>query len=230
MRWSRKQLIALAIAVVAIIAIASCDQTQETRQESPQVVTTISPSPSEAPNADPSPEAPSEFNSEVGINYNKLRDLLAAGKWQEADQETLAVMLKASGREQEGFLYSDTTPNFPCTDLQTINDLWGQYSNGRFGLNVQEKLWEGLGFEPGAYNYENYYKLAELVGWRANDEWIPYRNLNFSVDAPEGHLPARIVAEEWDVSIRNRSRRIFASIEVLWTSLTARVVKCNVRQ
>jgi hypothetical protein len=32
-------------------------------------------------------------------DYSKLRNLLAVGKWQEADKETAALMLKASGRE-----------------------------------------------------------------------------------------------------------------------------------
>ncbi len=30
--------------------------------------------------------------------YGKLRDLLAAGKWKEADQETARVMLEISGK------------------------------------------------------------------------------------------------------------------------------------
>lgn len=35
--------------------------------------------------------------SAVGIDYTTLRDLLAAGKWREADKETQRVMLKVAG-------------------------------------------------------------------------------------------------------------------------------------
>lgn len=41
------------------------------------------------------------LSSEKGVDYRRLRDLLKAGKWKEADEETLVVMLKTSGREQK---------------------------------------------------------------------------------------------------------------------------------
>jgi hypothetical protein len=48
-----------------------------------------------------------DLPSEKGIDYTKLRDLLAAGKWKDADKETLAVMLKATDREKEGYLVTN---------------------------------------------------------------------------------------------------------------------------
>ncbi len=42
--------------------------------------------------------------SAVGMDYTTLRDLVAAGKWREADEETRRVMLKVAGREKEGWL------------------------------------------------------------------------------------------------------------------------------
>src|SRR4028119_1159948 len=42
--------------------------------------------------------------SAVGMDYYNLRDLLAAGKWKEADKETARVMLKVAGRENYGGL------------------------------------------------------------------------------------------------------------------------------
>jgi hypothetical protein len=44
------------------------------------------------------------LKSARGVNYSRLQQLLAAGKWKEADQETDKVMLQVAGREREGWL------------------------------------------------------------------------------------------------------------------------------
>ncbi|MEI2580272.1 GUN4 domain-containing protein [Scytonema sp. PRP1] len=90
------------------------------------------------------PPEPSDLPSEKGVDYTRLRDLLAAGKWKEADEETFAVMLKASGRENDGWLDIESIKNFPCTDLRTIDQLWVKYSNGGFGFSVQKRIWESV--------------------------------------------------------------------------------------
>lgn len=131
---------------------------------------------------------PDDLPSEKRVDYTRLRDLLKAGNWKEADEETLAVMLKAAGREKEGWLNSDSIENFPCTDLRTIDQLWVEYSNGRFGFSVQKRIWESVG--------KDYEKFGDRVGWRKgmffNKEWLYYNELTFSLkpEAPDGHLPA----------------------------------------
>ncbi|MEC4819388.1 MAG: serine/threonine-protein kinase [Scytonema sp. PMC 1069.18] len=126
-----------------------------------------------------------ELSSKKGVNYTRLRDFLKAGQWKEADEETLAVMLKASGREKEGYLNSESIENFPCTDLRTIDKLWVEYSNGRFGFSVQKRIWESVG--------RDIEKLGDRVGWRKgwwmNKEWISYSQVTFDTSAPPGHLP-----------------------------------------
>ncbi|MEO1378379.1 MAG: GUN4 domain-containing protein, partial [Cyanobacteria bacterium J06635_10] len=62
-----------------------------------------------------------DLPSERGIDYTRLRDLLKAGNWKEADQKTAIVMLKAAGREKQDYLYSSDIEKFPCTDLRTID-------------------------------------------------------------------------------------------------------------
>ena len=79
-----------------------------------------------------------ELPSEKKVDYTDLRDLLKAGNWEKADEETHLVMLKASGREEEGWLNVKSMKNFPCTDLQTIDKLWVKYTTGR--LNYR-KTW-----------------------------------------------------------------------------------------
>jgi uncharacterized protein YegL len=129
--------------------------------------------------------------SAQGIDYTQLRDLLAASKWEEADEETARLMFKVADREEEEELRLEDIENFSYTDLQTIDQLWVKYSNGHFGFNVQKKIWQELGEKV---NIETERKLGERLGWFDSDEWwLDYSDFTFSVDAPEGHLPAN-----WD--------------------------------
>ncbi|XZN97293.1 MAG: GUN4 domain-containing protein [Microcoleus sp.] len=126
--------------------------------------------------------------SAVGMDYINLRNLLAAKKWQEADEETARVMLKVAGREKEGWLDTESIDNFPCEDLRTIDQLWVKYSNGRFGFSVQKRIYKSLG---GTRDYDKkvWFAFGEKVGWRKNNKWLYYKDLTFSEKAPEAHLP-----------------------------------------
>jgi eukaryotic-like serine/threonine-protein kinase len=55
--------------------------------------------------------------SEVGVDYNHLKNLLAGQKWREADEETRRVMLKVAHREKEGWLDAKSIELFPCKEL-----------------------------------------------------------------------------------------------------------------
>ncbi len=68
-----------------------------------------------------------DLSSDRGIDYSRLRDLLKAGNWKEADAETVKVMLQAANRSQEWWLRVEDIYNFPCIDLRTINKLWLDY-------------------------------------------------------------------------------------------------------
>jgi hypothetical protein len=136
------------------------------------------------------PASSDDLSSACNVNYTKLRDFLKAGRWREADEETLAVMLKVAGREKEGCLNIKSIKNFPCTDLRTIDQLWVKYSDGRFGFSVQKRIWESVG--------KDYKKFGERVGWRKGwwmwRDWIEYQNVTFDTTAPpRGHLPAFVL-------------------------------------
>lgn len=129
-----------------------------------------------------------DLSSEKGVNYTKLRDLVAARKWKEADYETYQVMLQAVGREEDDYIRSSELSNFPCTDLRTINQLWVKYSNGRFGFSVQKEIYLSVGGKPdGKYYEQAWEKFGDRVGWRVKENWISY--CTFDITAPEGHLP-----------------------------------------
>ncbi|MBW4689625.1 MAG: GUN4 domain-containing protein [Komarekiella atlantica HA4396-MV6] len=147
-----------------------------------------------------------DLSSEKGVDYTRLRDLLKAGEWKEADQETLAVMLKAAGKEQESSLDPKSIKNFPCTDLRTIDQLWVKYSNGRFGFSVQKKIWLEVG--------KNLNAFWTRVGWQISAKWflggwIKDESIKYDGTAPVGHLPVSSVARnltnplvEWNIYSR----------------------------
>lgn len=119
--------------------------------------------------------------SEVGARYNRLRDLLADGKWQEADEETRQVMLKVACREKEGWLNDYSINRLPCIDLITVNNLWMEYSQGRFGFSVQLPIYKEVG--------KDLEKLGDVVGWRVQGQWLSISALTYDLNAPIGHLP-----------------------------------------
>ncbi len=131
-----------------------------------------------------------ELLSDVGANYAHLRDLLAAGKWKEADEETRRVMVGVAGRENQGWLNEDSISKFPCTDLRTVNQLWVEYSKGCFGFSVQKRIYQEVG--------RDWEKLGDRVGWRVGKDWLSISSLTYSIDAPIGHLPG---AGIWVVSL-----------------------------
>jgi hypothetical protein len=137
------------------------------------------------------------LESEKGVDYGNLRDLLKTGQWREADEETLKVMLKAANRESQGWLDSDSLKNFPCKDLTTIDLLWVTASNGHFGFSVQKKIWGKCG-SPMHYNRE-YSFFCKLLGWYHGEEeivshkyWSNFEQLKFDLDSsPPGEIPSK---------------------------------------
>jgi hypothetical protein len=99
-----------------------------------------------------------ELLSDVGANYTQLRDLLAAGKWKEADEETRGIMVKVVGREGTGWLNEESINKLPCTDLRTVDKLWLEYSDSRFGFSVQKRIYQEVG--------RDWEKMGDRVGWR----------------------------------------------------------------
>ncbi len=133
----------------------------------------------------PTPEETAEPfypTSEVGIDYSRLMNLLSKGKWRKADEETWAIALKAAVREEEGWLSVEDLQRFPKTDLATLDWIWDYYSHGQFGLRVQQQIWETV--------QGDYTEFCDRVRWRVQDNWIYYDELDFSLDAVRGHLPA----------------------------------------
>jgi serine/threonine protein kinase len=138
-----------------------------------------------------SPQPPPQLVNLIsakGVDYRQLDRLLASEKWKEADEETANKMLQAVGRTEDGWLRSEDIDRFPCEDLQTIDQLWVKYSNGRFGFSVQKRIYESLGGTR-EYDQEIMETFGDRVGWRVNNIWLNNTLLKFSTPTPGGHLP-----------------------------------------
>lgn len=153
--------------------------------------------------------------------YTRLRDLLKAEKWQEADQETADRMCEVAGRLEEGWLDYNNIQEFSCLDLKNIDRLWVKYSNGRFGFSVQKRIYLKCGCKPdGSYqNYQLWKRFGDAVGWRVEEEWIYYFvSLIFNTSAPLGHLPVTFLVAAAD---GYESRRL--------SSLIQRLIRCSIQ-
>lgn len=73
--------------------------------------------------------------------YQTLINYLSSGRWKDADEETVQVILQVANRVKQGWLDFKDIDNFPCEDLRIIDQLWVKYSNGQFGFSVQKQIY-----------------------------------------------------------------------------------------
>nr|WP_255515518.1 GUN4 domain-containing protein [aff. Roholtiella sp. LEGE 12411] len=124
-------------------------------------------------------------------DYHQLRDLLEKKAWQEADQETVRIILQVAKRQKEGSLKAKDLKNFSCSDICMIDQLWIEASQYQFGFSVQRNIWFSVDGQPGKFDPPIFRNFGDSVGWRVNDDWLRhYTSLNFSQAAPKGHLPS----------------------------------------
>ncbi|MDJ0576010.1 MAG: GUN4 domain-containing protein [Xenococcaceae cyanobacterium MO_234.B1] len=177
---------------------------QEQRTPPPQ----SNPSSTTAAITQPIPSSPSTPASQpgttliskaTGVNYAKLRDLLEAGEWKEADIETTRAMLQAANREKEGWFGKEDIENFSCEDLRIIDQLWRESSQGKFGFRVQKEIWQSNGSPTIDSPIENWRKFYIEVGWKTEESgiessggYVSYHNLGAFKDinlSRRGNLP-----------------------------------------
>lgn len=124
--------------------------------------------------------------------YGKLRDLLAAGKWREADLETTKVMIEIAGKTELEQITPEDIQKYPCNAIMVIDQLWRKYSNNRFGFSLQLKIYQSVGGSIDsirAQRIEFLQQTAEKTGWHKNGKRVEPDDFDFSLEAPEGGLP-----------------------------------------
>ncbi|WP_258004420.1 GUN4 domain-containing protein [Cylindrospermopsis raciborskii] len=142
---------------------------------------------------------PTVIRTESPLSISKLEALLKAKNFKEADLETDRVMLAVANRQSEGWLRIEDAENFPCKELRTIDNLWLKYSQGKFGISVQQEIYKNLGGTK-QFDYDVWISFGRMVGWfnqrredgwfnQTGSSWLDYSDINFSLSAPTGHLP-----------------------------------------
>jgi hypothetical protein len=139
-------------------------------------------------------------------DLSQLKQLLARGEWQNSDRATWQYALQVArhvqtcqepvyeqnrlpallDQTQRGFFTEGDALQVPSQCWLDLDCLWRIYSNNRFGFGVQYHIWQTTHRHAMRHRYLD---MGEQVGWRVRDRWLTYEELNFSLDAPEGHLP-----------------------------------------
>jgi GUN4-like/TIR domain len=115
------------------------------------------------------------------IDYGTLTNWLNAGRWRDANIETRRIILQSADREKEGYLYNEQMREFDSDVLLKLDRLWLSHSQNRFGFSIQK----GMLLEC----QQDANRFGTKVGWRLSDRWIDEASVNYSLDAPIGHLP-----------------------------------------
>ena len=131
--------------------------------------------------------SPTEEIVTTGNNTDKLEELLSQGNWKEADQETKSLLFAMT--QSSNTINEQGISRLSCTSLSRINQMWKTNSQGRFGFTVQAQKWKslfGTKFEPTNEHFEDF---ATEVGWRYRGRFLHKDKINYSLNAPLGHLP-----------------------------------------
>jgi hypothetical protein len=134
---------------------------------------------------------PKNLPSAKGIDYVPLATMLATGDFLGADQFTRDNLIVISGAAAAGrnFVYWTEVKNIPSVDLATMERLWLQFSNGKFGYSIQKRIWDS--------ENANFDTFIRRIGWTKKENgserllrWFGSNEFIYDLEkAPRGHLP-----------------------------------------
>jgi hypothetical protein len=124
------------------------------------------------------------LESDCGVDYQPVQQLLAQQDFQGADVVTLQKLCELAGISaiERKWVYFTEVESFPIKDLRTLDKLWRMYSEGKFGFSVQRKIWLSVG--------QDFSKLWSKINWKSGNVWTRYpKEFTWDLTAPIGHLP-----------------------------------------
>ncbi|RWR96817.1 tetrapyrrole-binding protein [Cinnamomum micranthum f. kanehirae] len=128
------------------------------------------------------------------ISFDQLLHHLSTQNFRQADEETrrLIIVLAGEAAQKRGYVFFSEVQFISEADLLTIDSLWREHSNGKFGYSVQKRIWEKKA-------KRDFTKFFMNVGWmkKLDTEMEQYNYRAFpdefiwelKDDTPEGHLP-----------------------------------------
>ncbi len=136
----------------------------------------------------------------TNIDYTRLRQLLDAGQWQEADLETKRILLELVDRTTDNPFRLEDVGSLTAGDLHILDRLWNEYSDGHFGYSVQQQIWQNLAEDRSIPQRID--GVIQRCGWQEGRHWRSWHRLFFSIKAPAGHLPSLVAPIASKVSQR----------------------------
>lgn len=122
--------------------------------------------------------------------FDKLEELLDARSWKEADSYTARLLLELTGCLEQGWLEESHIKELKSDSLRTIDRLWLNASDNRFGFSKQLQIFIAGGgtLEKSMYTLLAFYNE---IGWSKNNQILYYDELTFALtpNTPVGHLP-----------------------------------------
>ncbi|KAI3740668.1 hypothetical protein L2E82_31138 [Cichorium intybus] len=135
----------------------------------------------------------SSTSAAQSTSFDLLQRLLSANDFREADNETrrLLIALAGDAAQKRGYVFFSEVQFIAESDLKTIDQLWRNHSNNKFGYSVQKRLWEK--------SNRDFTTFFIKVGWmkKLDTEVLQYNYRAFpdefvwelNEETPEGHLP-----------------------------------------
>jgi ankyrin repeat protein len=133
-------------------------------------------------------------------NISQLQQLLKSKNWAAADKETRRLLSPQKDP------YGPNPANISYILIREIDRAWLAASDGRFGFSVQAKIWQKAMATYPKNSEAAVNAFRDRVGWKLivprteNDfissDWLNESELNYSLQAPVGHLPWAGVSDE----------------------------------
>ncbi len=188
-----------------------------------------------------------QYNSQADLAYEKelrkfknelstenlleeLENYLKKGQWKAADQETawifyqMMIITRTRG-------FRELYEQIPCDILKNLDQLWVDYSGGKFGFSVQHQIYDHLS-KAEKDNQEVWTKFGDLIGWRLKGEWLEYNALPFNLRAFGGNLPALYstgsYADGWGIVGNGLGWYQWWGLARRMSSLASRLSKCSI--
>jgi len=121
-----------------------------------------------------------------GQIYQKLEEYLQQQDWKKADYETAFIMYQWMVIENYGDFYVLYTM-VSLDIIDEIDRLWMDYSEEKFGIKGQAKIYRDLVGGTGEYNDEIWDRFGDLVGWKQGERWFNLDNMEVAYRTPETH-------------------------------------------
>ncbi len=121
-------------------------------------------------------------------SISPLRALLAAAEWKAADLETRRLLVAGADTGGYAGLDADEAARVECDLLRAIDAEWVDATGGRFGFTPQAQALAAAR-DAALPRADTWRAFGRAVGWVDGRVWVEESGLQYTIDAPPGHLP-----------------------------------------